>query len=197
MYLTTSMKLPRMICRRWSSIYESKCKPSPVISIFTSLGKECLLFVYCVLVWLACRYADENAPLMTSSMRQARLEDSAAKYDSAVIRFHFPDKLVLQAKFKPRETGLSRTCTGIQLITSLRRPYIILLMRARLFLQCTHSRSSLKVIWKIRRNRSISVSILWSTKIVCIWELHSLFCWSIGCQIWLVIARDISHKVCW
>lgn len=42
---------------------------------------------------------------MTSSMKQARLEDRYAKYEYAVVRFHLPDKMVLQAKFRPRETG--------------------------------------------------------------------------------------------
>lgn len=42
---------------------------------------------------------------MTAAMRQARFEQSFDKYSSAIIRFHFPDKMVLQAKFRPRETS--------------------------------------------------------------------------------------------
>ena len=58
-----------------------------------------------VVITCYCRAKEEDAPLMTSSMRQARLEASLDKYKHAVIRFHFPDQLVLQAKFRPRETG--------------------------------------------------------------------------------------------
>jgi len=45
--------------------------------------------------------------LMTSSMRRAQLECAMAKYEFAIIRFHFPDKLVIQARFRPRETIFS------------------------------------------------------------------------------------------
>ncbi|XP_067939533.1 tether containing UBX domain for GLUT4-like isoform X2 [Watersipora subatra] len=47
---------------------------------------------------------EENAPLLTSSMRQAMLMSSFDKYQYAVIRFHFHDQTVLQAKFRPKET---------------------------------------------------------------------------------------------
>lgn len=55
--------------------------------------------------YLILRKQSENAPLLTASMRQAKLEDNFSKYKHAVIRFNFPDKMVLQAKFRPRETG--------------------------------------------------------------------------------------------
>ncbi|XP_067673593.1 tether containing UBX domain for GLUT4-like [Haliotis asinina] len=45
-----------------------------------------------------------DAPLMTQSMRQARLEERYSKYKKVVIRVQFPDKLVLQGMFRPRET---------------------------------------------------------------------------------------------
>ncbi|XP_071107777.1 tether containing UBX domain for GLUT4-like [Haliotis cracherodii] len=45
-----------------------------------------------------------DAPLMTQAMRQARLEERYSKYKKVVIRVQFPDKLVLQGMFRPRET---------------------------------------------------------------------------------------------
>ncbi|XP_041363543.1 tether containing UBX domain for GLUT4-like [Gigantopelta aegis] len=44
-----------------------------------------------------------DPPLMTQAMRQARLEEHYAKYDKVVIRIQFPDRVVLQGLFNPRE----------------------------------------------------------------------------------------------
>ena len=42
---------------------------------------------------------------MTNVMKQAELENRMQTYKQAIVRFHFPDKLVMQAVFRPRETG--------------------------------------------------------------------------------------------
>ena len=47
----------------------------------------------------------DNQPLMTSSMRKAKLESTYGGYEKVVIRVQFHDKLVLQGLFRPRETG--------------------------------------------------------------------------------------------
>ena len=47
----------------------------------------------------------EDQPLMTQSMRRARLEEVYSQYERVIIRIQFPDKLVLQGLFRPRETG--------------------------------------------------------------------------------------------
>ncbi|XP_052791163.1 tether containing UBX domain for GLUT4-like [Mya arenaria] len=46
----------------------------------------------------------EDQPLMTASMRKARVEEMYSKYERVVIRVQFHDKLVLQGLFRPRET---------------------------------------------------------------------------------------------
>ena len=46
---------------------------------------------------------DDETQLLTQAMRKAKAEQRLAKYDYAFIRFMFPDKLVLQAMFRPRE----------------------------------------------------------------------------------------------
>ena len=43
---------------------------------------------------------------MTSSLRRAKLEEEYSRYDRVIIRVQFPDKLVLQGLFRPRETGM-------------------------------------------------------------------------------------------
>lgn len=45
-----------------------------------------------------------DQPLMTQAMRMAKIEEQYSKYDRVVIRIQFPDKLVLQGLFRPRET---------------------------------------------------------------------------------------------
>ena len=50
---------------------------------------------------------DTEQPLMTQSMRRAKLEEQYSKYERVVIRIQFQDKLVLQGLFKPRETVFS------------------------------------------------------------------------------------------
>ncbi|KAF6033139.1 hypothetical protein EB796_008569 [Bugula neritina] len=40
-------------------------------------------------------------------MRQAQLESKYSKYQFSTIRFHFPHRVVVQAKFKPYETVYS------------------------------------------------------------------------------------------
>ncbi|KAK3608201.1 hypothetical protein CHS0354_039217 [Potamilus streckersoni] len=50
------------------------------------------------------REAEQNQPLMTKALRQAQLEAKYRKYTKVVIRFQFPNRLVLQGVFKPMET---------------------------------------------------------------------------------------------
>ncbi|XP_013387421.1 tether containing UBX domain for GLUT4 isoform X2 [Lingula anatina] len=50
-----------------------------------------------------------DQPLMTQSMRKAELEEKFSKYERAVVRFHFPDKVVVQALFRPLETVFALT----------------------------------------------------------------------------------------
>jgi len=50
------------------------------------------------------RLANEDAPLLTSAMRQKREEAKFANYHRTLIRIHFPDKTVLQGMFRLRET---------------------------------------------------------------------------------------------
>ncbi|XP_012942287.1 tether containing UBX domain for GLUT4 [Aplysia californica] len=45
----------------------------------------------------------EEQPLMTQSLRNAQAEAAFDHYDRVVIRIQFPDRLVLQAFFRPRE----------------------------------------------------------------------------------------------
>ena len=49
----------------------------------------------------------QDQPLMTSSLRKAKLEEEYSKYERVIIRVQFPDKLVLQGLFRPRETGMA------------------------------------------------------------------------------------------
>ena len=44
--------------------------------------------------------------LMTSSMRQAALDRRIDQYKYCIIRLHFHPKYIIQAVFKPRETGI-------------------------------------------------------------------------------------------
>ncbi|KAL4239835.1 Tether containing UBX domain for GLUT4 [Mactra antiquata] len=46
----------------------------------------------------------EDQPLMTSSMRKAKLEAEYSRYEKVVMRIQFQDKHVLQGLFRPRET---------------------------------------------------------------------------------------------
>lgn len=45
----------------------------------------------------------DSAPLMTRAMREVRQEAEMYKYDKVVVRIKFPDRLVLQAFFRPME----------------------------------------------------------------------------------------------
>lgn len=45
----------------------------------------------------------DSAPLMTRAMREVREESEMYKYDKVVVRIKFPDRLVLQAFFRPME----------------------------------------------------------------------------------------------
>lgn len=45
----------------------------------------------------------DSAPLMTRAMREVREESEMYKYDKVVVRVKFPDRLVLQAFFRPME----------------------------------------------------------------------------------------------
>ena len=49
----------------------------------------------------------QDQPLMTSSLRKAKLEEVYSNYERVIIRVQFPDKLVLQGLFRPRETGMA------------------------------------------------------------------------------------------
>ena len=53
------------------------------------------------------RHKLEEAPLMTRALKQDQAEAAYDHYDRVVIRVQFPDRLVLQACFRPRETGES------------------------------------------------------------------------------------------
>ena len=44
------------------------------------------------------RVANEDAPLLTSAMRQKREEAKYENYHRTLIRIHFPDKTVLQVR---------------------------------------------------------------------------------------------------
>ena len=78
---------------------------SPPVSIFFLINLK--------LYWLPCNpwilflYSkqQEEQALMTSSLRQFKHEQQFEKYERAIIRFHFPDQHVLQAIFRPKETG--------------------------------------------------------------------------------------------
>lgn len=45
----------------------------------------------------------DSAPLMTRAMREVREEAEMYKYDRVVVRIKFPDRLILQAFFRPME----------------------------------------------------------------------------------------------
>lgn len=49
----------------------------------------------------------EDQPLMTSALRKSKLEEEYSQYDRVIIRIQFPDRLVLQGLFKPRETVIA------------------------------------------------------------------------------------------
>ncbi|NXW61754.1 ASPC1 protein, partial [Eurystomus gularis] len=46
----------------------------------------------------------EEAPLMTKSLREAKLKEKLERYPKVVLRVHFPDRHVLQGFFRPSET---------------------------------------------------------------------------------------------
>ncbi|XP_062591287.1 tether containing UBX domain for GLUT4-like [Saccostrea cucullata] len=48
--------------------------------------------------------SETDQPLLTRSMVQDRLESQYSKYQHVVIRVQFPDKVVLQGLFRPKET---------------------------------------------------------------------------------------------
>ncbi|KAK7506350.1 hypothetical protein BaRGS_00002462, partial [Batillaria attramentaria] len=50
------------------------------------------------------RQASSERPLMTEAMRMAKMEEQHQYYDFVVLRVQFPDGLVLQGCFRPRET---------------------------------------------------------------------------------------------
>lgn len=47
----------------------------------------------------------EDTPIMTKSMKLAAKEAKMAKYERVIIRFVFPERIVIQALFRPKETG--------------------------------------------------------------------------------------------
>lgn len=51
----------------------------------------------------------EEQPLMTQSMRLLQLEQKYGHYERVVVRVQFPDKMVLQGLFKPKETVFAIT----------------------------------------------------------------------------------------
>ncbi|XP_022315827.2 tether containing UBX domain for GLUT4-like [Crassostrea virginica] len=48
--------------------------------------------------------SEADQPLLTKSMIQERLEAKYSRYQQVVLRFQFPDKVVLQGLFRPKET---------------------------------------------------------------------------------------------
>ncbi|XP_040386311.1 tether containing UBX domain for GLUT4 isoform X2 [Cygnus olor] len=46
----------------------------------------------------------EEAPLLTSSLREAQMKEKIERYPKVVLRVHFPDRHVLQGFFRPSET---------------------------------------------------------------------------------------------
>lgn len=54
-----------------------------------------------------CVCSDNDTMLMTGAMRKAMWEARFAGYERAVLRVHFPAHVIVQAVFRPRETGLS------------------------------------------------------------------------------------------
>ncbi len=70
---------------------------------------ECLIevyvnnveYVFCTL----CRSSVSEQQLLTQSMRQAQQEEKMSKYSRVAIRVVFPEKLIVQGLFRPRETG--------------------------------------------------------------------------------------------
>lgn len=61
--------------------------------------------VYSILFISLCKQSEADQPLLTRSMIQERLESKYAKYQQVVVRVQFPDKVVLQGLFRPKETG--------------------------------------------------------------------------------------------
>ena len=51
------------------------------------------------------RKADSENMLMTQAMRKALWEERFAVYDRVILRIQFPDHMVVQGVFRPRETG--------------------------------------------------------------------------------------------
>ena len=47
----------------------------------------------------------EESPLMTQSLKREQAEAAFDCYERIIIRVQFPDRLVLQALFRPREKG--------------------------------------------------------------------------------------------
>lgn len=63
------------------------------------------MIVYSILFISLCKQSEADQPLLTRSMIQERLESKYAKYQQVVVRVQFPDKVVLQGLFRPKETG--------------------------------------------------------------------------------------------
>ena len=64
----------------------------------------CLFSLFLLSFSLFVSSSDERL-LTTKAMRQAELEERHRQYDHVVMRIQFPDGLVLQGCFRPRETG--------------------------------------------------------------------------------------------
>ncbi len=67
--------------------------------------KACLVAVLTVKI-SHCSHADSEGMLITQSMRKAIWEARFAGYERAVLRIHFAGHIIVQAVFRPRETGL-------------------------------------------------------------------------------------------
>lgn len=66
----------------------------------------CLFILNILLIHpLFFRQSEADQPLLTKSMIQERLEAKYSRYQQVVLRFQFPDKVVLQGLFRPKETG--------------------------------------------------------------------------------------------
>lgn len=68
--------------------------------------------IICIPVFVgnAFRMEEADQPLMTQSMKKALQEMKLAKYSRVILKIHFPEKVVLQAVFRPRETGEMKLC---------------------------------------------------------------------------------------
>lgn len=93
-----------MCLQKTGEIIHVSCITLPTVEIFhRQLFKH--IHVYSILFISLCKQSEADQPLLTRSMIQERLESKYAKYQQVVVRVQFPDKVVLQGLFRPKETG--------------------------------------------------------------------------------------------